>query len=434
MTSEGEGLGVVPKIKYIDFKSGENGEFSVVKIPKTVPGDIVTARLLMHQHNHVEGLLVKVQNEGSRNSIRNNRYIVCNKFNECTGCNFQMLSYDDQLNLKQKTIQKAFRYFYPKIFDSIPMNNFGVVSPSPVEYSYRTKLTPHFTYKRKIEDVAIGYNHIDPTKGTIDIDHCPIATRSINQELVKLRSSTLEGMASRQPKHSQSTLVLRESIRINFKTGDHNTVCLTDPNKVVTEKVGDFVFQFPVNEFFQNNNSILPLVLEYIKYHFEGLEFKNLIDTYCGSGFFGISLSKEVPDDGKVYGVELAKKSIEYATHNAKINGLKVPEKVYFIHGSADEIFTNKVLKKANIIGSDSVVIMDPSRKGSNKDFLEQLFAFRPKLIVYISCNVFTQARDLSQFMELQGETPAYRIKDVTGFDFFPQTKHVESVAILELL
>ena len=109
------------------------------------------------------------------------------------------------------------------------------------------------------------------------------------------------------------------------------------------------------------------------------------------------------------------------------------PERVQFVSGDASNIFNNEKFKKSGISGKNSVVIVDPSRKGSNESFLQQLLDFEPEIVVYVSCNVFSQARDLATFENLQQNTNVkYKVKDIMGFDFFPQTKHVESIAILE--
>lgn len=438
--SDGDGLAIVPKTLYQQhFAIDVSNQFAILKVPKTVVGDIVTVELLMHNFNYVETALVKVENAHSRRTRRKDNLIVCNKFGECSGCQFQMLSYNDQLELKQNVIQKAFDFFYPEIYNSMNKYEVGVVSPSPMEYSYRTKLTPHYTFKKsasksELVNLKIGIKHVNPTKGNVDITNCPIASKSLNRELPQVRRDILRTLSSQDQKYPTATALLRESIRIDFNTGEFDVVCLTDPKKIVTEKVGDYVFQFPANEFFQNNNTILPSVIDFINFHLQDINYKNVIDTYCGSGFFGISLSKSIPEGGKVFGVEISKNSIEYATHNAKINGLRIPDTIQFIEGSADGIFANDSFKQSNIKGSESVVIMDPSRKGSNLGFLEQLIRFRPQAVVYVSCNVFTQARDIRTLMSLQTPDTKYRVKNITGFDFFPQTKHVESVAVLELM
>lgn len=438
--SDGDGLAIVPKHQYQqEFTEDVSKEYLLVKVPKTVLGDIVTVQLLMHHFYYAESFPIKVENPDSRTTKRKDSLVVCEKFNECSGCQLQMLPYSDQLDFKQQIIQRAFSYFYPEIFDSVDKADIGQMIPSPMEYAYRTKLTPHYTWRKnrpksELINLNIGIQHANPTKGNVDITRCHIATKSLNRELPQVRRKILNTLSSETPKNPTSTALLRESIRIDFNTGEYEVICLTDPKKVVTEKVGDYVFQFPANEFFQNNNTILPSIIDYIQYQLEGIQYKNIIDTYCGSGFFGISLNKTLPEDGKVFGVEISKNSINYATHNAKINGLEIPKKIQFVEGKADQMFNNDSFRTANLKGSESIVIMDPSREGSDTDFLRQLVEFRPKFIIYVSCNVFTQARDIASFMELQTPETQYRIKDIRGFDFFPQTKHVESVAILELI
>lgn len=435
LTSEGYGLALVNKSKYLkEFNTEENGAYTVVLIPKTLPGDKVTVQLIAHSFDHAESILLSIDNKKEKANRRRDELVVCGNFQECNACQYQMLDYNYQLELKQSVIQKAYKFFYPEVFKHIPQEDLGNVVASPMEYSYRTKITPHYTYRKgNIENIKVGFKNVNPTKGNIDVLNCPIATESINEELIKVRARVKNKLAESSPNREQSTVLLRESIRVDFKTGNYDIVCITDPKAIVTEKVDDFVFQFPANEFFQNNNSILLMVIDYIRFHLEGLQFKHIVDTYCGSGFFGLSLSRDIPEDGRVFGIEVSATSLKYASHNAKINGLQVPEKMQFIEGSSEKIFTNEDFLNSNVKGHESVVIMDPSRKGSNKEFLTQLLEFKPKLIVYVSCNVFTQARDISTFMKLQEDNPIYELNDITGFDFFPQTKHVESIAILKL-
>lgn len=450
-TSEGDGLAIVPKLAYtvetMD-KSQIHDKYTVIKVPKSIVGDKVRVKLLKHYEFYAEAELIKVLNLSSSDSNRKDELVICNKFSTCSGCQFQMIHYVKQLEFKKSIIRRAYKYFFPKLFFNYN-EDFGNTIESPMQYAYRTKLTPHYEIssnknKNQDQNINIGFNHVNPTKQTIDVDYCPIASPAINRALPHVRANSqskikeaLEDLnINKKKRHSKgSTLLLRDSIRINHLTGDYERVCLTKHNNIITEKVGDFIFQFPASEFFQNNNSILPHVLDYIRFHISKKQnsYKYIVDTYCGSGFFGISLSKDIPEDGKVFGIEVSKLSIQHAIHNAKLNGLLVPEKIQFIEGNANAIFTNREFVNSGISGKESIVIIDPSRKGSNKKFMEQLLEFKPKLIIYVSCNVFTQARDLADFDDLQSDHIRYKIQDIIGFDFFPQTKHVESIAILEL-
>ncbi|KAI5950978.1 hypothetical protein KGF54_004052 [Candida jiufengensis] len=375
VSNNGEGIAIVPKSMYAsEYADSESilGKYTVLLIPKTTTGDRVKVLLKMHHEFYAEGELIEILND----TPKRQRNILCNHFQKCNGCQLQSLSYPEQLEFKQNIIKKAYQFFYPSLKLS---SNFGVVNPSPLQYAYRTKLTPHFENKGN-KCVKLGFQHVNH-RGKIDVEHCPIATPEINGKLTEARAKYIGNEAMRQ-------LTLRQSLRIDNDTGEFHEVALEGQRKVITEKIGEFVFQFDSNCFFQNNNAILPSVLDYIKYHVNQLErpVKNIIDTYCGVGFFGISLSN-LNNKLKVFGIEISESSINYANHNLKINGLD-PERVKFIYGDASNIFKNENFQKMGISGDGSVVIVDPSRKGSDLNFMKQLLEFEPDLIVYISCNM----------------------------------------------
>lgn len=430
VTSQGEGIALVPKSSYaqnyvIDPEEEIFGKYTIFLIPKTTVGDKVKIKIKMHHEYYAEGELLEVSNSDSKVSRRNDNLIVCNHFNQCNGCQLQMLTYEDQLNFKKSIIMKAYRYFYPEIFNQLG-NDFGTVSGSPLQYSYRTKLTPHFTVSNGI-NTKLGFETVNH-QGKFDMKQCPIATPEINDKLSQIRD---EYLGQSRP---YSQVMLRQSIRINQDTGEFIQVALEGQYKVTTEKINEFLFQFDSNCFFQNNNSILPNVLDYITYHInlKGKPIDNIIDTYCGVGFFGIALSNSFQENTKIFGIEISNISIKYANHNVKINYLN-KDKIKFIQGDASSMFKNEEFIKSGILGKNSVVIIDPSRKGSNESFMKQLLEFEPEIIIYVSCNVFTQARDLATFDKLQQNSNVkYKVRDIMGFDFFPQTKHVESIAIIE--
>ncbi|KAI5966794.1 uncharacterized protein KGF55_000203 [Candida pseudojiufengensis] len=419
ISHNGDGIAIIPKSiyasEYLDSDS-VLGKYTVLMVPKTIVGDKIKVLLKMHYEFYAEGELIEILNKSSSRE----RNILCEHFQECNGCQLQMSSYSDQLIFKQNTIKKAFDYFHPSLKVE---NDFGAVIPSPLQYSYRTKITPHFESNGD-ECTKLGYKHVN-NRGKIDVEHCSIATIELNDKLKEVRKKYMGNKSMRQ-------LTLRQSLRINKDTGEFHEIALEGPKEVVTEKVEGFVYQFDSSCFFQNNNAILPSVLDYIRFHIDQLNVpvKNVVDTYCGVGFFGIALSN-LSSDINIFGIEISESSIKYANHNSKINGLD-PDRTKFILGDASNIFNNEEFRRSNIKGDGSVVIIDPSRKGSDSTFLKQLLDFEPEMIVYISCNVFTQARDLSTFENLQGDHKKYDIVDVKGFDFFPQTKHVESVAILK--
>lgn len=183
-------------------------------------------------------------------------------------------------------------------------------------------------------------------------------------------------------------------------------------------------FEFTSGEFFQNNNSILPIIINYVKSNLKlsDTEPNYLVDAYCGSGLFSITCSSKV---SKVIGVEISAESIKFAKINAIKNNISNAK---FIVGKAEEIFAS-----IDTPNDQTSVILDPPRKGCDDVFLNQLSDYNPAKIVYISCNVHSQARDIEWFINNTGNGHKYQVESIKGFDFFPQTHHVESVAVLTL-
>jgi len=120
----------------------------------------------------------------------------------------------------------------------------------------------------------------------------------------------------------------------------------------------------------------------------------------------------------KAVGIEISEKSVEYASNNAQLNGLGNCE---FQAGDAAKLFVD-----VEFLGSETVVIVDPPRKGCSQEFLDQLFSYAPARVVYVSCDPATQMRDLVRFLEA-----GYTLERLQPFDLFPQTRHIENVATL---
>ena len=201
------------------------------------------------------------------------------------------------------------------------------------------------------------------------------------------------------------------------------------------EKVGDKVFEYPANSFFQNNNSVLVPLTSYVRdaiFAADGTSDKprptHLVDAYCGSGLFAISLSDNFQ---KAVGIELSADSIRSATHSAALNGCQ--DKCSFLAGDAANIFS--VVKDTQDFPRDrTVLIIDPPRKGTDENFIGQMMEFGCEVVVYVSCNVHTQARDIGAILGKETKDGRkYVVESLRGFDLFPQTAHVESVAVLRL-
>jgi tRNA (uracil-5-)-methyltransferase len=431
----------------------QKGSKQVYVVPFTVPGDTVKVKVYRHlqnEHHSVADFISVIKPSALRDDSR----VKCKYFSQCSGCQFQMLEYDEQLKLKKRIVERAFKNFSqlpPELIPAI-QDTIG----SPLQYGYRTKLTPHFdgppghkTMRRKgprtpFESCPdIGFMQKGRRK-VIDIEDCPIGT-----DIVRLGMERERGrMAAEYGKFERgATILLRESTQryaatdaelptesqldtIRLESDSHTDIksCITDNNAMTTEYVDSYVFTNPAGSFFQNNNSILPVFTNYIREHImpppSSTKIKNLIDAYSGSGLFTITLSSLF--EGSM-GIDIAANSIECARKNAKLNKLEESQ-CTFIAADAPQLFKN-----VKYDPDETVVVLDPPRKGCDADFLGQLLRFGPRRVVYVSCNVHTQARDIGVLVRGDGGNgKKYDIESLRGFDFFPQTGHVEGVAVLD--
>ncbi|RYH26441.1 class I SAM-dependent RNA methyltransferase [archaeon] len=184
--------------------------------------------------------------------------------------------------------------------------------------------------------------------------------------------------------------------------------------KTITQSVMGLKFKVKAGEFFQSNPHVLPSLIDHVCKQAVGPgDCRYLIDTYCGSGLFALSSAGQFET---VYGVEISALAIASAKENAHINNITNTQ---FLQGLSTAIFQTV----SHLNPAQTVVVIDPPRKGCDDKFLTQLFAFRPKRLVYVSCDPSTQARDAMAIV-----ASGYKIVDITPFDLFPQTRHIENV------
>ena len=242
------------------------------------------------------------------------------------------------------------------------------------------------------------------------------------------------------------SLLLRDSLPLSSSSPSSEAhICVTDHNASVRERVGDMLFEYTAGSFFQNNNSVLVPLTSYVRDAIfppsastpspDKPKPTHLVDAYCGSGLFAITLS---PHFEIIAGIELSTSSIQSANANLALNSLS-PSKITFRAGTASDIFATV----PDFPRAQTALVVDPPRKGCDEDFIGQLVEFGAGVVVYVSCNVHTQARDVGMILRSSeerakkakdGAGQKYVLESVRGFDLFPQTAHVESVAVLRLV
>ena len=363
----------------------------VVFVPFALPGERIRAKVWRNETNCTHADLVEIL-EPSPDRIEPH----CPHFATCGGCQYQHLPYEKQLEWKTRQVGELLWHMV-----GIEAEVKATI-PSPKQWGYRSKITPHFQRPKPGEDFPIGFLEFNRRTRLVDVYNCPIAMDEINEVLQPIRDDVKRRAAEYK---KGATLLLRA-------TEDRVE---TDHRAPISEKVGDLKFNFLAGDFFQNNPFILDSFTGHAAEQAKGPNQKYLLDAYCGSGLFGLTLAKNFE---QVVGIELSETSADWARRNAKTNGI---ENASFIASSAEALFADITFPP-----EQTSVLIDPPRKGCSVDFLHQLFDFGPSRVVYVSCNPATQMRDLKSFLE-----KGYKIESIQPFDLFPQTRHLECVIAL---
>ncbi len=365
----------------------------VIMVRFALPGERIRARIYRNDKNFSEADLVEVL-EASPDRIE----APCPVFGQCGGCQYQHFDYESQLAWKTRQVKELLHHMVGIEAEVLP------AIPSPKQYGYRSKLTPHFPKPRQDNLVKIGFLRQGSRSSYVEIEQCPLISDAMNERLTELRERTKQAQVQ-NPFKKGGTLLIRE----------HADGVTDNPKAIIREQVGDVSFSFPAGEFFQNNPSILESFTAYVGEKASEGGARYLVDAYCGSGLFCLTSAHCFE---QAVGIEVSELSIQYAIKNAEANKL---ENARFVLGDAASIF-----EQIEFSGSQSSVIIDPPRKGSNEEFLNQLILFSPRKIVYVSCNPATQMRDLRMLID-----GGYGIAEVQPFDLFPQTKHLECIVTL---
>lgn len=344
----------------------------VVFVPFVLAGEEVEAEITELKKNFARAKLLRVIHPSPERVEAPCRY-----FGSCGGCQYQHMRYEEQLRVKHKQIAD--------LFERIGKVSHDVISPvvaSPQPYGYRNRVMIRSQWNKPEQKLNIGFVRWDC--GLVeDIEECKIAEPAINQEITQVR-------AHPPPKGG---------IKVVLRIPPEN-------------------WEVPPDSFFQNNFFLLPKMAEVVRGFVRRGESRHLVDLYCGVGFFGIELADLV---GSFAGVEYDQQAIKAARRNMASHHRTNGE---FLSARVEEALP-ELLKK--FPRGATTVLLDPPRKGCEREILELLRREQPGQVIYISCHPATMARDLN-ILCAEG---VFKLAQVVPLDMFPQTQHVECLAEL---
>lgn len=435
---EGEGIAKIDN-KYPIFIEG------------ALKGEKVKVRIVKVNKNFAYGKLMEVL-EDSEERVNP----LCSIYKRCGGCKLQHASYKAQLDFKWDRVKDC-------------VSKIGKLDPSIVKYPLG--MENPWRYRNKVQlpiglingEVKIGF-FAPRSHDIIDMESCLIQDE-IGDKVVKLTREWIEKFNIRpynvDGEYDEKGIVRHIMIRRGFTTNEVMVVLVTNGEKLphkeefvdlmvknipgiksviqninskktnvilglesktlwgedtISDYIGDFRFNISPLSFFQVN----PTQTEVL--YGKALEYANLtgneevFDAYCGTGTITLFLSQKAK---KVYGVEIIPQAIDNAWINAKENKV---ENVEFFVGESEVVIPDLINKGVKA----DVVVVDPPRKGCDKKLLDAITNIDAKKIVYVSCDPSTLGRDLKVL-----EENGYKTLEVQPVDMFPNTAHIENVALL---
>ena len=458
----------LPDILVTDYaaegKSLARIDGKVIFIEGAVPGDTVDVFITKNKKDWAEGKAINFKAFSSERVLP-----FCKHFGICGGCKWQMLPYEKQLQYKQQETEQNL-----KRIGKVPLPVISPIIGSDHTIHYRNKLEFTFSNKRyllnkEIRDTghieqqnAVGYHAPRVFDKIIDIEECFLMDDINNQVRNKLRGFVLKQNYSyydikehsgwlrniiirycstgelmlnivfgyNDAEHikivcdqllemipSVTTLVYTINLKWNDNINDLEPQVFFGPGYVI-EKMNGFQFKISPKSFFQTNTlqatKLYSVVRDYAALTGEEVVY----DLYCGTGSIGIFLSEKAK---QVIGVDVIPEAIENAKENATINNISHAK---FFAGDVMTICSTEFFETN---GYPDVIITDPPRAGMHDKLIKKLLEIAAPRIVYVSCNVATQARDIALLSEF------YQVKNIQPLDMFPHTHHIECVCLLEL-
>ncbi len=364
----------------------------VVFVPGGLPGDELRVRVVRHARRHVEAEVVEV-----RRPSPDRRAARCAHFGTCGGCALQDLAYPAQLEAKKTFVLDALRA------RGGPAEGVEVEVIGSPEYGWRARAELRVVPGAG-DGPRLGYLRAR-THDVLAVGACPVLVPDLESELLRLSTGVLAW-----PAGTASVHLAAGDARVARAHDDARGRPL-DAEPEIVQRVANRDLRLGARSFFQANR---PLLETLVARATGGATGGLAVDLYAGSGLFALALA---PRFEAVLAVEVDAAAAERARRNAEDVGLA--------HVSITRADASEWLRRAQRLAPD-LLVLDPPRSGAGPEVIDGIANLGPAEIRYVSCDPGTLARDLER---LRGH--GYGLRSLAILDLFPQTLHVETVAVL---
>ena len=407
----------------------------VVFVTGALPGDRVRARITKSKRDYGEGRVVDLL----RPSIERVADSCLHDGEPCPGAPWQALPYERQLEHKADQVGDALRRLGR--LDGFELEP---IEPASERWRYRNKL--EYSFGDRHGKLVLGFHRRGSWQEVVDVDDCLLASPRNNQARNEVRAWAREAGIPAYDRRSQAGVLRNLIVREGQRTGQIQTRLVTSAAEIprppvdlhtvvegagggtdgptgalgaehLEEEIGGLGFQVSHAAFLQTNTEMAERLYAIAADHAGLSGRERVFDLFCGIGTIGLALARTA---GEVWALESVPEAVDDAAENARRNGI---ENARFVAADA-RLGIRPLIERA---GRPDVVVVDPPRAGLSKKVVRRLIECESPRIVYVSCNPTTLAPNARQLVDA-----GYRLRRVKPVDMFPQTPHVECVALLE--
>jgi 23S rRNA (uracil1939-C5)-methyltransferase len=408
----------------------------VLFVEGALPGDRVRARVTRAKRGFAEARAVELlRPSDDRVELR-----CVHEGEPCPGAPWQQLPYELQVEHKRRQVAEALeRIGRLEGFELEPME------PAAEQWRYRNKLEYSFG-QRDDGELALGFHARGRWDRILDADDCLLASEANNAARNEVRDWARYAAIRPYDPRAQTGVLRNLVVREGRRTEELQTRLVTSPAEIprppvdlhtivegpsggtdgetgvlgreyLHEELCGLRLRISPAAFFQTNTEMAERLLQIAAGYAQLNGSERLYDLYCGIGTIGLAMARSA---GEVWGIETVDEAIADAEHNAEANGI---DNAHFMVGDVRTTI-RPLVERA---GPPDVVVVDPPRAGLSKKVVRRVIECEPRRIVYVSCNPTTLAPNAAQLGEA-----GYRLRRVRPVDMFPQTPHIECVALLE--
>lgn len=379
-----------------------------VFVPYALPGERVTLRLVEEKRGHARGeILELLEHSPHRIAAR------CPHYGECGGCHYQHLAYPHQLDLKRQVLQEQLQRI-----GGLENPETQATIASPEAWNYRNHVQFHLSPEGKLGFLESRSQQV------LEISVCPLLKHLLNLlwrcldlepqrglERIGLRLGIEdEFMLTLESQDIETPLVSVEGLPLSVvHLSPAGALVLAGSDHLIME-VKDRRFYVSAGSFFQVNTAVAEKMVDHLLEHLPLAPDKQVLELYCGVGLFSAFLAPQV---AQLVGVE----SSPSACQDFVIN-LDEFDNVELYEATAEDVLPHLQLEP-------DILLLDPPRSGIDRRAMDAILAMHPPIIAYVSCDPSTLSRDSRRLTQA-----GYHLQQITPFDLFPQTYHIESISI----